>query len=229
MQLINGLFTFLYTIWKRNEFTIRIALMPKEHLEKAPEEYLDDMIQKVKMIRELAQKNVQHTQDKNKESYDKNTKVTTFKLNDQVLLKVLKRTPGKKQKLQPRWEEPFYIVKVNPNHSYRLRNAETHVALKSSIHANRLKLYRNPRDFRDPEAPKSHNHENNTLPRENKNDSAARNNTQQQVRDEHRVPDEAPRAYQWHMVKKLLKSKWKNNKRYYLVQWEDSEAYMGTL
>ena len=59
------------------------------------------------------------------------------------------------------------------------------------------------------------------MPRENENKGATQNDTQHENRDKHRVPDETPRAHQWHMVKKLLKSKWKNNKRYYLVQWED--------
>ena len=134
---------------------------------------------------------------------------------------MLKRTPGKKQKLQPRWEGPFDIVKVNPNHSYRLRNAENHVPLKSSIHANRLKLYRDPRDFRDPDAPQPQNNNNNLLPQTNNKNDEGRQNRQQQIRDENQVRDEPPRAHQWHMVKKLLKSKWKNNKRFYLVQWED--------
>ena len=59
------------------------------------------------------------------------------------------------------------------------------------------------------------------MPRENENKGATQNDTQHENRDKHRVPDVTPRAHQWHMVKKLLKSKWKNNKRYYLVQWED--------
>lgn len=34
----------------------------------------------------------------------------------------MKRTQGKKHKLEPKWEGPYYITKVNPNHSFRLRN-----------------------------------------------------------------------------------------------------------
>jgi hypothetical protein len=101
-----------------------------------------------------------------------------------------------------------------------LRNAESHVPLKSSIHANRLKLYRDPRDFRNRETPQSQNNDNNHLPQADNNNDG-QDNQQQRIRDQNRVPDEPPRAHQWHVVKKLLKSKWKNNKRYYLVQWED--------
>lgn len=62
----------------------------------------------------------------------------------------MKRTPGKKYKLEPKWEGPYYITKENPNHSFRLRKCDSHTELKASVHANRLKLYKDPRDHRPP-------------------------------------------------------------------------------
>jgi ABC-type proline/glycine betaine transport system ATPase subunit len=81
---------------------IDISLLPKEVLEKAPKEYIDDLIYKVKIIKHLTKEHVRETQKKNKERYhDKNTKESEFKLRDEVLLKSLlhytakhKRTPN---------------------------------------------------------------------------------------------------------------------------------------
>jgi hypothetical protein len=58
------------------------------------------------------------------------------------------------------------------------------------------------------------------MPCENKNDNVAQNNMQQQISDEHWVPDKTSGVHQWHIVKMLLKSNWKNNKRNSLVQWD---------
>lgn len=127
-----------------------VALLPSEELQKAPDAYVKELIHKVKIIQEIAQQNVKDVQKLNKQRYDKKTKEPQFQIRDQVLLKIMKRTPGKKHKLQPKWEGPYYIIKVNPNHSFRLRRCDNHIELKSSVHANRLKLYKDPRDFRPP-------------------------------------------------------------------------------
>ena len=50
--------------------------------------------------------------------------------------------------LYPRYNEPYYIIYKIPNHSYKLRNCKTNRILKFTIHANRLKLYKDPRDYK---------------------------------------------------------------------------------
>jgi hypothetical protein len=50
---------------------IDISLLPNEALEKAPKEYFNDLINKVKIIQDLIKENVKKTRKKTKEKYDK--------------------------------------------------------------------------------------------------------------------------------------------------------------
>lgn len=207
---------------KEMSLPLDVALLPTEELNKAPDAYVKELVHKVKIIQELAKQNVKDVQKVNKERYDKKTKVPQFRIRDQVLLKVMKRTPGKKHKLQPKWEGPYYIIKVNPNYSFRLRRCDTHVELKSSVHANRLKFYKDPRDFRPPtgndnDGEVQNNNQNNVT-----RDKGNKQNYQSNVNDRANQDKNKNKPNgQWHEVEKLLKSKYINNKRHYLVKWAD--------
>ena len=48
---------------------------------------------------------------------------------------------GLSSKLPIKWKGPYYIVECCPNHTYVLRHANTHVLLKTVVHANRLKPF----------------------------------------------------------------------------------------
>lgn len=134
----------------------------------------------------------------------------------------MKRTPGKKHKLQPKWEGPYYIIKVNPNHSFRLRRCDNHIEWKSSVHANRLKLYKDPRDFRPPPVNDNNgevqNNNQNDVNRDDVNKQNGQNNAKDRANQD---KDNKKPNGQWHEVEKLLKSKYMNNKRHYLVKWAD--------
>lgn len=122
-----GFSPYYMVFGKEMSLPFDVALLPTEELHKAPDAYVKELVHKVKIIQELAKQNVKDVQKVNKERYDKKTKVPQFRIRDQVLLKVMKRTPGKKHKLQPKWEGPYYIIKVNPNHSFRLRRCDNHI------------------------------------------------------------------------------------------------------
>ena len=86
--------------------------------------------------------------------------------------------------------------------------------LKASVHANRLRHYKDPRDFRLPQPqppPQMLQQRQRPERRDNPNaDDDRRDNQTNQNQNKN----------EWHSVEKL-KSKWMNNKRYYLVKWED--------
>ena len=48
------------------------------NFQKVPKEYIDDLLNKVKVMQKLAKKNVTETQEKNEARYDKITKVPKF-------------------------------------------------------------------------------------------------------------------------------------------------------
>ena len=60
------------------------------------------------------------------------------------MLKKHNITPGLSKKLGHKFDGPFYITKVGPNHTFNLRRQSNHKPIRPRIHANRLKPYYNP-------------------------------------------------------------------------------------
>ena len=135
----------------------------------------------------------------------------------------MKRIPNTKRKLQPIWEGPYYIVKINPNHSYRIRRCTDHVELKSSIQTNRLKLYKDPRDFRPLELPRDRVQFDRQQRPQNCNNQPRDADVQRTNRETPRKTNmsQSKRQNEFYEVEKLLKSKYMKNKRFYLVKWKD--------
>lgn len=74
---------------------VDIALLPTEELQNANDAYVNELIYKVKIIQEIVKQNVQDVQKVNRQRYNRRTKVPQFQIRDSVLLKVMKRIPGK--------------------------------------------------------------------------------------------------------------------------------------
>ncbi|CAG2257306.1 unnamed protein product [Mytilus edulis] len=86
--------------------------------------------------------------DKDQENWPAKLPEPEFRLHDKVLLR-LHRTPvGKSPKLIDKYEGPYYITKIGPNYTFRLRKCSDHKELKSVVNASRLKHYSNPRNHR---------------------------------------------------------------------------------
>ncbi|KAL3873091.1 hypothetical protein ACJMK2_036250 [Sinanodonta woodiana] len=81
--------------------------------------------------------------------------------------------------------------------------------MKTLVHANRLKHYKDPRDYRPP-TPETIS----TLPQSTQRQ-------QDQASNEHASTNTGTG---WYLVDKLLKSKWISGKRHYLVKWSDGST-----
>lgn len=91
-----GFSPYYMAFGKEMSLPLDVTLLPTKELNIAPDAYVKELVHKVKFIQELAKQNVKDVQKVNKERYDEKTKVPQFRIRDQVLLKVMKRTPGKK-------------------------------------------------------------------------------------------------------------------------------------
>ncbi|MCG7879966.1 MAG: chromo domain-containing protein [Candidatus Thiodiazotropha endolucinida] len=111
-------------------------------------QYLQDLQTKLKLTREVAKGNMLRYQQINKLRHDRTAKIPKFRVGQRVYLTVEKIPVGVSRKLYPRYNGPYYIVYKSPNHSYKLRNCTTNKLLKYPVHASRLKVCRDPRDFR---------------------------------------------------------------------------------
>ena len=126
-----------------------ISVTPKESIGKSAQEHISDLIDHLKIVQKIAKENVSKSQEKTKSYYDRKAQEPKFKVGDRVLLQCMKVPKGLSPKLHAKWVGPFYINQAYQN-TYKLRRANDHKLLKSRIHANRLKLYEDPRDHRQP-------------------------------------------------------------------------------
>ncbi|VDI61165.1 Hypothetical predicted protein [Mytilus galloprovincialis] len=185
------------------------------------------------ILNDIHKSNLEEAQQKSKIYYDKSTKQPKFKVGDHVLLKVEKVQVGKKKKLEPKWTGPFSIIEQKHDLIYKLLNLQTLRPTKSFIHANRLKLYKDPTDFRPPPNQLINNdetgkdHDNNDQEIQDKSDELIQNenenDSQNKVNDENSESTQSQNnSKNWYEVDRLLKFKWKSGKKYYLVKWTDN-------
>lgn len=96
------------------------------------------------MVNEIAPENIQHSRQKQKQQYDKNTKEPNYYVGQTVLLHKPQVPKGLSPKLHNFWDGPNYITAECPNNTYTLRKCSYNKVVKSRIHANRLKNNENP-------------------------------------------------------------------------------------
>jgi hypothetical protein len=207
---------------------IDVSLLPQEHITQAPKEFVDAVLKKIKITREIARENLQRAQESMKEKHDQSAHDSTLNIIQCVLLKQEHIAPGRKKKLEVKWVGPYYIVRRAHNDTYIIRNCETHKEHKSPVNASRLKPYNDPRDARP-------------LPNEHINqpviqtDHLADKDPQDQGEIQHpQEPDETQDETenedsdkgctqndqnQWFPVENILKTKWVRGKKHYLVRW----------
>lgn len=111
--------------------------------------YVEELVEQLSLARRVAKSNIEKQQQINNSHYDKKAKVPQFQVGQHIYLTVESIPVGVSRKLYPRYNGPFYIVYKDPNHSYILKSCKTNKLLKFPVHANRLKLFKNSRDFRN--------------------------------------------------------------------------------
>ena len=106
---------------KEMNLQVDTALVPKHTMAPDAKSHFEELIERLKMAKEIALSNVKDSEAKSKESFDKMSKEPTFDLHDRVLLRISKIETGLSPKLFAKFEGPFYITKLGPNYTYMLR------------------------------------------------------------------------------------------------------------
>ena len=132
---------------KQMRLPIDTSLTPNTTVPKDFKVHLDDLVSKLKLIREIATENRERAQIKQKNYYDQNTRVPDYKQGDKVWLSVRKYPIGVSPKLCDKWDGPFFVTREGANSTYKLTRCSNNKPIKSYIHANRLKHYHDP-EFR---------------------------------------------------------------------------------
>ena len=191
---------------KQMRLPIDTSLRPNTTVAKDFKTHLEDLVSKLKLIREIATTNIQKCQQVQKTRYDQNSKVPQFKQGDKVWLSVRKFPVGVSPKLCSKWDGPFFISNIGPNATFKLTRCTTNKPVKSYIHANRLKPYNDP-EFRT---------------------VMYKNNTRRIQPDDIPIPPaqpdiqqlpQRPNPDQFYEIEKLLGKKQIRGKTYFRVKW----------
>ncbi|VDI32374.1 Hypothetical predicted protein [Mytilus galloprovincialis] len=104
------------------------------------------ILQNLETSRKIAAKNIKQAQERYKQQYDKKSKEPEFQPAQRVWLYCTKVPVGKAPKLHRKWSGPYYITRIGPNSTYKLRNCATNKEVVSMVNAQRMKPYYDPKD-----------------------------------------------------------------------------------
>lgn len=139
-----GLSPFHLVFGKEMNLPIDTSLIPKTTLGLDAQQYFEQLLDKLKIAKEIGGTNMKIAQEKSKLRHDKSAKEPGFQVGDLVLLKSMKVPKGLSPKFWPKHLGPYYITDLGPNFTYRLRNCTDHAEVKCLINASRLKRYIDP-------------------------------------------------------------------------------------
>ena len=144
---------------KEMNLPVDTALIPKPTMAQDAKQYFEELLERLKMAKDIAISNMQLAQEKSKQYHDQKAKEPDFALHDRVLLKESHVPTGLSPKLFQRFEGPYYIVELGPNYTYKLRRCSDHKLIKSFMNATRITHYKDPFIMRDiPDNPQQVEH-----------------------------------------------------------------------
>lgn len=100
---------------KQMRLPIDTLLRPNTTVAKDFKTHLEDLVSKLKLIREIATTHIQKCQQVQKTRYDQNSKVAQFKQGDKVWLSVRKFPVGVSPKLCSKWRSLFQTLDLTPH------------------------------------------------------------------------------------------------------------------
>ncbi|XP_041366707.1 uncharacterized protein LOC121381454 [Gigantopelta aegis] len=125
------------------------SLLPKPSLGKDAKMHITTLIDNLKVVKAIAKDNMATSQTVNKDRQDLKSQQPTFSIGDQVLLFKQDKMIGHSPKLTQKWDGPYFIMQIGPNHTYKLCHSASKKTHTSLVHANRLKHF----DARMPSTP----------------------------------------------------------------------------
>ncbi|CAG2212333.1 unnamed protein product [Mytilus edulis] len=87
-------------------------------MSKTAKNHLETLIDRLKIVKDIAKTSVENSQEKTKNRYDKKAEAPKFRVGDYVMLQSMKVPKGLSPKLHPKWDGPFYVINVGQNNTY---------------------------------------------------------------------------------------------------------------
>ena len=179
------------------------ALKPQEKLPSETEKQLQYVKENLEIAHKIATERVEKAQEKSKNYFDKNAKEPRFKVGESVLLYTPKTPKGISSKHFRKNSGSYYIVEKGPNFTFKIADLKTNKEQRSLVSGTRLRPYYDDKDRRIQPTP-------NEVDQTNNMNGNERNETREE--NENQSDPEA---------ECLLKTKVRNQTRFYLVKWKD--------
>ena len=154
MQHNTTKFELFSLVYRRSAITPLDLLLDKDSQKELLEEEIEkqvlrrtfELIDTLEPTIQAAKRNIESSQQKQKEKYLADTTAQQFQEGELVLK--FKHTKEERGKFQPKWTGLYTVYKVYRNGAYKLRTIDGRI-LKSSINENNLRSYQ-IRNFPEP-------------------------------------------------------------------------------
>ena len=174
--------------------------------------YLQHMLSKIELTREIAKQNIQDCNSDTQFYYDRNAAYPTDTVGQRVLLYDPVTKNGICKKLRIRWTGPFFITATGDGYVYKLRRCHN-----GQEHSNRLRLFHDSRDLLYTRNPPS------TEPDTTADTSTPQN---QVAQTDDTNPPTSNLDDGWYEIDKVTSRKPIAGKPHFLVHWKDgSKSY----
>ena len=120
---------------------VDLDILPKPTLPPNAKEYLQNLLEHLRVTRDVARQNMERASHKSKLRYDAKAAVPNFQVADKVLLTNNVTPVGMSPKLTEKWNGPYVIVEALSNFTYRIKHCETGKQVPTLVNAQRLKHY----------------------------------------------------------------------------------------
>ncbi|CAC5417671.1 unnamed protein product [Mytilus coruscus] len=185
-----------------------ISMLPKDNMSKSAKEHLHQLIDHLKIVKEVCKQNLQKSQEKSKQYYDKRSKEPDFRTGDRVLLQCMKVPKGLSRKLHPKWIGPYYITNDKPYEDPRnvrepVRRINNDINDNNSQNDDSIDIDKNDDEIQLP-----NNVDDENLEQDKQNDTDKNDHTQSETDDDSDF-----------LAEKLVAKKKRNGKNYYSVKW----------
>ena len=109
--------------------------------------YLQHMIPKIELTREIAKQNIHDCNTTTQFYYDRNAAYPKYTVGQKVLLYDPVTKKGVCKKLKKRWIGPYFITAEGDGYVYKLRQCDTGQEVRTHVHSNRLRPFNESRDL----------------------------------------------------------------------------------
>ena len=210
------------------------TLIPRETLGPEAKTHVNQLLDRLKVVHEMASKNTEISQSESKEKHDIKAKQSNFVLGEQVFLKINKHRQGYSKKLEDKWKGPYYIREKGPFDTYKIADCQTNKLHKPLVNARHLKRYYDPLNYRieptdtgdetdsdaetviyDPselvprQEPPDASNDTTETNNGNRNSEQSRHNRNKNVND------------LWFSANKIIRQRKDGQKKQYLIEWSD--------